>query len=186
VELLRRSDECVTAVLQLPVRNLLQQLLKKRLHPGTRLLVDRCDDRSSIRGEVAYESGDLLLIGTLTERKKRCGGWSGAARRNAATELACCIVWVTTLGRCANAIRRGISLAVLGSCCASICCTERCDCMQRGARPPPCGENLLRHCVICNHRKEFGKPADWIGRVRASGATNCSDACRELSDPCGV
>ena len=85
VELLRSGDECVTAVLQLPVCNLLQQLLKKRLHPGARLLVDRCDDLSSIRGEVTYESGELLFIGTLTKCKECGGGWSGATRCNAAT-----------------------------------------------------------------------------------------------------
>ncbi len=60
------------------VRNLLQQLLKERLHPGARLLVDRCDDLRSVSGEVAHESGDLLLIGTVTERKECCGGWGGA------------------------------------------------------------------------------------------------------------
>jgi hypothetical protein len=79
VQLLRCGGKCVSAVLYVPVRNLLQQFLKERLHPGARLLVDCCDDLRSVSGEVAYESGDLLLIGTLTKRKECCGGWSGAA-----------------------------------------------------------------------------------------------------------
>ena len=97
------------------MRNLLQQLLKERLHPGTRLLVDRCDDLSSIRGEVGYEGGELLLIGTLTKRKECGGGWSGAARCDPTTELAGGIARVTTLRRCGDPIRGGISLAALGS-----------------------------------------------------------------------
>ena len=34
--------------------------------------------------------------------------------------------------------------------------------------------------------QQLGKPADRIRRILASGATNCSDACREFSDPCGA
>ena len=97
------------------MRNLLQQLLKKRLHPGTRLLVDRCDHLSSVSGEVGYESGDLLLIGAFTERKECGDGWSGAARCDPTTELAGGIARVTTLRRRGDAIRRGIDRAAFGS-----------------------------------------------------------------------
>jgi hypothetical protein len=67
------------------VRNLLQQLLKEWLHPGARALVDRCDDLRSVSGKVAYESGGLVLIGTLTKYKECGGGWSGATRCDPAT-----------------------------------------------------------------------------------------------------
>jgi hypothetical protein len=96
------------------------------------------------------------------------------------------IAWVTTLRRSGDPIRRSINRAAFGSCGAAIGCTERGHCMQRGARPPPCGQDLLDHRVICNDCKEFRKPADRIRRILASGATNCSDARREFSDPCGV
>jgi len=80
VKLLRCGDECDSVVLYASMRNLLQQLLKEWLHPRARLLADRRDDLRSIHGEVAYESGDLLFIGTLTELKE-CGGcWKSATR----------------------------------------------------------------------------------------------------------
>jgi hypothetical protein len=100
--------------------------------------------------------------------------------------LASCIVRITTLRRCGDAIRCGVYVAAFGSCGTAIGCTHRADGVQCGAWPPPCGKNLLRHCVIRNDCEQFGKPTDRIRRIVASGAANCRYSCRELCDPRGM